>query len=118
MQASVAPVRPASATRANIRRVRITAGNDRDLVVRRDSRCLAELPALPRIGEASHLQPLRRAAADIARAAGGPLRSLAEVIADFFVAAIVRLHERANGVIALPGAVAFGGVGDLVGEKS
>ena len=47
-----------------------------------------------------------------------PLGSLPEVIADFFVAAIVRLHKSADGVIALPGAVALGGVGDLVGEKS
>ncbi len=47
-----------------------------------------------------------------------PLWGFSKVVADFFVAAIVRFNKRADGVIALPGAVALGGVGDLVGEKS
>src|SRR6266849_4622460 len=63
-------------------------------------------------------QPFGDAAADVAGVTRGPLRRLAKVRADLVVAAAAGIHERPNLVIALPGAVTLGGVGNLVGEKS
>ena len=61
-------------------------------------------------------EPLRLGAANIAHAAGFPLRRLAEMEADLPMAARGGLGEAPHSVISLPGSLPFRRIGDTVDE--
>src|ERR1700689_692459 len=63
-------------------------------------------------------KPIESAAAGIARVAFFKFWVLAKMRANLAMTAVCRFHKIPNGVIALPGAIFFGGIGQLSNEIS